>query len=93
MASERQLPRSVEEVWKFTKDKFEAGDAAHLDGILVQIGNDVVATSKSRPRDASSGDQMVWDAWKDASPREQQRLAELFMRSVGHREFLDQEND
>lgn len=52
----------------------------------VQIGNDAVA-SVSRPGDASALDQMVWDAWQGASTMERQRLAELFIRTVGHREF------
>lgn len=91
MASEWKLPQNVEDVWQLTRDKFAARDAAHLDATLVQIGNDVLA-SASRPADSSSLDQMVWDAWHGASTQERQRLAELFMRTVGHREFLDSDD-
>ncbi len=91
MASEWKLPQNLEDVWQLTRDKFAARDAAHLDATLVQIGNDVLR-STSRPEDAFGVDQMVWDAWHGASTVDRQRLAALFMRTVGHHEFLDEDD-
>lgn len=79
-------PHSVQDVWAFVREHFEDEEAARLDTTLKQIGDRVI---KERPVPEREDDRLVYQAWSLASEEDRYRLAHLFMRTVGHQEFLD----
>ncbi|NMP22558.1 DUF3243 family protein [Sulfobacillus harzensis] len=86
MSPTDMTPQSLQDVWDWVRNRFDDKEAAHMDAILVQIGNRVAANP---PPNLSPEDQMVLEAWQSASPDDRHRLAQLFMRTVGHQEFDD----
>lgn len=79
-------PQSLQDVWDWVTDQFQAKEAAHMDAALVQIGDRVAANP---PAELDPEGQLILDAWQAASAEERHRLAHLFMRTVGHQEFDD----
>lgn len=79
-------PSSLQDVWDWVTARFDAHDAAHMDAILMQIGDRVAGCP---PQNLSDEDRLVLDAWNLASLEDRHRLAHLFMRTVGHQEFHD----
>ena len=78
-------PQSLQELWDWTRVQFAERQASHLDAVLMQIGDRLAANP---PENLSDEEQMVLDAWRMAGPDDRQRLTQLFMRTVGHQEFL-----
>ncbi len=84
MSHEDMTPQSLQDVWDWATERFKAHDAAHMDAVLMQMGDRV---AKNPPKNLSAQDQMVLGAWQAASPEERHHLTHLFMRTVGHEEF------
>lgn len=82
--SQEQLPTSLREVWEMTRRRLSENDATGWDAELARIGDAVVATGQEPE---SMPEQMVWRAWKTASPEMRHQLAELWIKTVGHGEF------
>lgn len=93
MGSEYVLPDSVHDVWSFAKSHLANREGAHLDAILQQIGDDTItARPLPKAKDGESElDRTVYQLWQKAGPSERHRLAALFMRTVGHATFLEDE--
>ncbi|MCL5115684.1 MAG: DUF3243 family protein [Firmicutes bacterium] len=85
MSTTDVTPRSLQDVWDWAAARFDAHDATHMDAVLMQIGDRVAAHP---PTDLSEDDLLALEAWQSGSPNERHRLAHLFMRTVGHQEFL-----
>lgn len=79
-------PHSLQELWDWTAERLGAQEASHLDAILMQIGD---RTAANPPAGLSAEDRLVLDLWHSATPDERHRLVQLFMRTVGHQEFLN----
>lgn len=79
-------PQSLQEVWAWTRQRFAEKNAAHTDAILLQIGDRVVADP---PDNLKDDDQLALQAWQVSGPNDRHWLAQLFMRTVGHQDFLD----
>lgn len=86
MSSYDVTPNSLQDVWEWARERFDAHDAAHMDAILMQIGDRIALHP---PDDLSEDDRLALDAWKASGPNDRHRLTQLFMRTVGHQEFLN----
>lgn len=84
MPTDENLPASLDEIWQLTREHLHRENAGNLDEILTDIGNRVV---DRRDEPEESAEQLLYQAWKAASPETRHQLAELWIRAVGHEEF------
>lgn len=74
---------SWEDVWHYAAEAFREGQAAHLDDTLVDLGNRYLEADSAMPET-----RWLAEFWQHADRDQRRRLAHLFMRAVGHEEFL-----